>query len=145
MLLRVAFALCALASTWVAAQTPQAVGSLVNGPNWPYFPIHIHLLPNSTVMMWSGDGGVSGDNPHVWNPASGSITALNRAGFDIFCTGHTFLPDGRLFIAGGHIDNLVGLPEASIYNPIANSWTRLPPMNLGRWYPTVTALPNGPA
>ena len=143
MLLQFAFALCAFASTWVTAQTPQAVGSWANGPNLPNFPIHIHLLPNSTVMFWQGDGGVSGDNPQLWNPASGSVTPLPRAGFDIFCTGHTFLPDGRLFVAGGHIQNLIGLSDAAIYDPVANTWTRQPPMNLGRWYPTNTALPNG--
>ena len=143
MLLQFAFALCAFASTWVSAQTPQAVGRWDKGPNLPYFPVHVHLLPNSTVMVWPGDGGVSGDDPRVWNPASGSVTMLSRAGFDLFCTGHTFLPDGRLFAAGGHIENLVGLPEAAIYNPVTNTWTRQPPMNLGRWYPTTTALPNG--
>ena len=143
MLLQFAFVLCALASTSVTAQTPQVVGSWANGPNLPNFPIHIHLLPNSTVMFWQGDGGVSGDNPQVWNPASGSVTALTQAGFDLFCTGHTFLPDGRLFVAGGHIQNLIGLRDAAIYDPVANTWTRQPPMNLGRWYPTNTALPNG--
>ena len=143
MLLQFAFALCAFASTWVTAQTPQVAGTWANGPNLPYFPVHVSLLPNSTVMVWPGDGGVSGDDPRVWNPASGRVTTLSRAGFDLFCTGHTFLPDGRLFVAGGHIQNLIGLSDAAIYDPVTNTWTRQPPMNLGRWYPTTTALPNG--
>ena len=94
MLLQFAFALCVFASSWVSAQTPQTVGRWDNGPNLPYFPVHAHLLPNSTVMVWPGDGGVSGDDPRVWNPASGSVTTLSRAGFDLFCAGHNFLPDG---------------------------------------------------
>jgi hypothetical protein len=143
LLLQFVFALFALTSPWVSAQTPQTIGRWDNGPNLPYFPVHIHVLPNSTVMMWPGDGGVSGDDPRVWNPVTGAVTTLSRAGFDLFCTGHTFLPDGRLFVAGGHIENLVGLPDAAIYNPVTNTWTRQPPMNLGRWYPTTTALPNG--
>ena len=57
MLLQFAFVLCAFAWTWVSAQTPQTVGRWANGPNLPNFPIHIHLLPNSTVMFWSGDVG----------------------------------------------------------------------------------------
>ncbi|MDB5928427.1 MAG: Kelch domain protein, partial [Polaromonas sp.] len=141
-LLRLALALCALASPLLWAQTPQTSGQWQNGPNFPYFPTHIHLLPNSTVMLWPGDG-VSGDDPRVWDPVSGSVTTLSRVGFDPFCSAHTFLPDGRLFVAGGHIDNWVGLPDAAIYNPANNSWTRQPRMNLGRWYPTVTGLPNG--
>jgi hypothetical protein len=35
-------------------------------------------------------------------------------------------------VAGGHIQNGVGLANASIYNPFANSWTALPAMNFVR-------------
>ena len=143
LLLRLALAVCALAAApLVQAQTPQTIGQWVNGPDLPYFPTHIHLLPNGTVMVWPGDG-VNGDDPRVWNPATGSITSLARIGFDPFCSAHTYLPDGRLFVAGGHIDNWVGLSDAAIYNPANNTWTRQARMNLGRWYPTVTGLPNG--
>ncbi|MDB5885645.1 MAG: Kelch domain protein, partial [Polaromonas sp.] len=142
LLLRLALALCALTAPWALAQTPQAGGQWQNGPNLPYFPTHIHVLADSTVMVWPGDG-VNGDDPRVWNPASGSVTSLARIGFDPFCSAHTFLPDGRLFVAGGHIDNWVGLPESAIYNPANNTWTRQAQMNLGRWYPTATGLPNG--
>jgi chitodextrinase len=141
-LLRFALAMCTLGSPWLWAQTPQTSGQWQNGPDFPYFPTHIHMLPNLTVMLWPGDG-VSGDDPRLWDPVSGSVTALSRIGFDPFCSAHTFLPDGRLFVAGGHIDNWVGLPDAAIYNPVNNSWTRQARMNLGRWYPTVTGLPNG--
>ena len=54
-----------------------------------------------------------------------------------------FWSNGQLFVAGGHIDNCVGLPNAYTFNPLNNSWTRLPDMNNGRWYPTATTLPNG--
>ena len=63
----------------------------------------------------------------------------------MFCTGHAFLADGRLFVAGGHIQNGVGLPRASLYNPFSNTWAAAPDMNAGRWYPTVTTLANGDA
>ena len=141
-LLRLAFALCALAaSPLISAQTPQVIGTWADGPNLPFFPVHVHLLQNSTVMVWPGDVA-SGDNPQVWNPGSGSVTAMSQLGFNPFCSGHTFLPDGRLFVAGGHADYSVGLRDASIFNPVDNTWMRQPPMNLGRWYPTVTGLPN---
>ena len=73
------------------------------------------------------------------------VTAGPKAGANIFCSGHAFLPDGRLLVAGGHVGNYVGIPNAYIYNPFSNSWTRLPDMNNGRWYPTGTTLPNGDA
>ncbi|MGH3927101.1 MAG: hypothetical protein ACRDTT_30245, partial [Pseudonocardiaceae bacterium] len=97
-------------------------------------------------MIWPGDGGVSGNDPRSWDPADQSVSILSKPGFDVFCTGHSFLADGRLFVAGGHnMSNNVGLPRASIYNPFTNAWSSppLPDMNAGRWYPTTTVLANG--
>jgi hypothetical protein len=37
----------------------------------------------------------------------------------------------------------VGLASASYYNPVANTWTSVPNMNAGRWYPSSTVLANG--
>ncbi|MCK1604759.1 hypothetical protein IVB02_25985 [Bradyrhizobium sp. 166] len=62
---------------------------------------------------------------------------------NLFCSGHAFLPDGRLFVAGGHIVDGDGVNQASLYDWRTNSWTPLPPMNHGRWYPSVVALPEG--
>ena len=78
-----------------------------------------------------------------WDPATNTVTATAASGANIFCSGHAFLPDGRVLVAGGHVSNWVGLPNAYIYNPFNGTWTRLPDMNDGRWYPTNTTLPNG--
>jgi hypothetical protein len=135
-------ALCSTLGRNLSAQ--QSIqGQWQNGPNFPFFPVHMHMLPDTNVLIWPGDGGVSGDDPRLWNPATDSVTTLSHSGFNIFCSGHSFLPDGRLFVAGGHISNNVGLPEAAIYDSVNNTWVRQQRMNLGRWYPTVTALPNG--
>ena len=104
------------------------------------------MLPTGKVMIWPGDeesGGISGDDPRSWDPANQSVSILSKAGYDLFCSGHTFLADGTLFVAGGHISNFVGLSRASTYNPFNNAWTNLPNMNAGRWYPTTTVLANG--
>ena len=52
--------------------------------------------------------------------------------------------DGCWWPAGISLDN-VGLANASVYDPATNTWSRAPDMNAGRWYPTVTTLPNGDA
>ena len=70
---------------------------------------------------------------------------MRHPGYDLFCSAHAFLADGRLFVAGGHIQNGVGLPKAALYNPFSNTWAAAPDMNAGRWYPTVTTLANGDA
>ena len=109
----------------------------------PYFPVHSNLLPSGKIMIWPGDG-TSGDDPRVWDPDSPNTTIqLTKAGYDLFCVGHTFLADGRLLVTGGHISNFVGLPNASIYDYLTDTWTTLPDMNAGRWYPTNTVLANG--
>lgn len=110
----------------------------------PYFPVHTNLLPTGKIMIWPGDG-TSGDDPRIWDPKNpnASTIKLAKAGYDLFCVGHTFLSDGRLLVTGGHISNFVGLPNASIYNYLTDTWTRLPNMNAGRWYPTNTVLANG--
>jgi Domain of unknown function (DUF4082)/Galactose oxidase-like, Early set domain/IPT/TIG domain/Kelch motif len=124
------------------AQT-NVVGQWTSVQPLPYFPVHSHLLPNGKVMVWPGDGGVSGDDAASWDPATEAVTFLSKSGYDLFCSGHTWLSDGTLFVAGGHIQNYVGLPTASAYDPVANTWRFFPSMNAGRWYPTATPLANG--
>src|SRR5690242_4163224 len=126
----------------VAAQ-PSAVGQWTTLPTLPFFPVHVMLLPSGQVMMWPGDEGISGDAALLWDPATASTTPLAHVGYDLFCSGHSHLADGRMFVTGGHIQNFVGLPRAAIYDPVANAWTPVPDMNAGRWYPTNTTLPNG--
>jgi hypothetical protein len=84
-----------------------------------------------------------GGDPYLWDPDSAGITPLAKSGHNIFCSGHSFLADGRLLVTGGHIQTEVGLPNASIYDPLADSWTSVTDMNAGRWYPTNTTLANG--
>jgi galactose oxidase len=120
---------------------PSAVGQWSAVQTWPYRAIHGHMLPTGKVMFW--DSYVNADNPQLWDPTTGSITTAARSGYNIFCTGFSFFPDGRLFVVGGHVSDNVGLPHASLYDPFANSWTRLPNMNAGRWYPTAITLANG--
>jgi Galactose oxidase-like, Early set domain/IPT/TIG domain/Kelch motif len=137
-------ALMLLSSVSVNAQSDQ-VGQWETLTTLPFFPVHVHLLPTGKVMIWPGDGGISGDDPRRWDPADQNLTTLAKPGYDLFCSGHAFLADGRLFVAGGHIQNGVGLPKATFYNSFSNTWAAAPDMNAGRWYPTVTTLANGDA
>jgi hypothetical protein len=122
------------------AQTSQ-VGQWSGVQTWPYNPKHAQMLPTGKVMFW--DSYENADFPQLWDPSTSIITAAARAGYNIFCTGFSFLPDGRLFVAGGHISDNVGLPYTFIYDPFGNSWSRQADMNAGRWYPSSTALSNG--
>ena len=84
--------------------------------------------------------------PHLWDPVTGQFDLPSpppTPKHNIFCSGHAFLPDGRLLVAGGAIVDGDGLKNASLYDPVGNDWTAVDDMNAGRWYPTVLALANG--
>jgi Galactose oxidase-like, Early set domain/Glyoxal oxidase N-terminus/Fibronectin type III domain len=123
------------------AQDPATVGQFSSVITWPYRAVHANLLPTGKVLWWSS--WASGYYPQLWNPSTNTNTSAPQSGSNLFCSGHAFLANGQLFIAGGNEANYIGLPNAYTYNPGYNAWTRLPDMNNGRWYPTNTTLPNG--
>ena len=105
----------------------------------PIVAIHMHLLPTGKVMLWGNRG-----DAQLWDPANptGGFTPVSKA-YRVFCSGHTLLSDGRLLVAGGSIDGPTGEPRAAVYDPLSNAWTLTGSMAQGRYYPTLTALPNG--
>ena len=106
---------------------------------WPIIALHLHLLRTGKVLSW----GKFGD-PYVWDPSTNAFTAAPTPTW-VFCSGHTFLSDGRLLVNGGHISDDHGLPDANLFDPATNTWSSGPPMAKGRWYPTTTTLANGEA
>jgi galactose oxidase len=77
--------------------------------------IHSHLLPNGRVLMWGrrtrpeDSLDLQECKPFVWDPADKSVQDTQNqprvaggAKVNLFCNGHTFLPDGRLLVVGGH-------------------------------------------
>jgi hypothetical protein len=121
-----------------ANSTQGAWSSVQTG--WPALATHVVLLPSGKVLFWRAG---SNTTPYTWDPATQAFATLSQPGYNIFCSGHILMADGKVFVGGGHIPGNTGLPHASIYNPANNSWTQLPDMNAGRWYPSSTLLPNG--
>ena len=121
----------------------------------PNVAIHTTLLPDGKVLFWgrrddpTGSMNEHSGTPHVWDPVSRSSVATpqpRRADgttVNLFCAGQAYLPDGRLLVAGGHITDGDGIDYAGTYDHRANTWTPLPAMNGGRWYPTATSLADG--
>ena len=111
----------------------------------PSIPIHASLLPTNKIMFWDrGDFPYPFDRqPRLLDVGTGKVTNTAPIYYELFCTGHTFLEDGRLFVAGGHIADSTGEDKASIYDPFTDSWEFLPIMNAGRWYPSAVTLANG--
>ena len=57
-------------------------------------------------------------------PTPKPTVADGKTTVNLFCSGHTFLPDGRLLVAGGHFFDSKGIDQASIYDYRTNTWTR---------------------
>jgi titin len=125
-----------------AAQASDAasVGQWSSPMTWPCVAINLIMLPTGKVIFWPRDGDI-----RSWDPATSAVGTVAWPGHNIFCTGHSLLADGRLLLAGGAVVDGLGLPYVSIYNPFSDSWTQLPNMNAGRWYPTGTTLADGSA
>jgi PKD repeat protein len=104
---------------------------------WPVVAVHLNLLPTGKVLSW----GLTG-TPQLWDPTNGEFTTVSSPAL-LFCAGHTFLPDGKLLVAGGHIASDRGIRDITIFSPGAEEWTPSTPMRRGRWYPTGTMLANG--
>jgi hypothetical protein len=134
--------------------------------------------PNDVVIAWDYDASNNGIGPSsawpqrytVGNPEVPSSFTNFRVNIplgpvengapifygDLFCAGHCWLPDGRLFIAGGNAQysphylgsRYVGIWDPAFARSAANNygWTHIAdatnakPMRLARWYPTCTLI-----
>ena len=88
--------------------------------------------------------GINGD---IIAPADydGMLRVANTT-TNLFCSGHSFLPDGRLFVAGGHLKpnfDRAGEKQTNIFDYSTNSWSPGPIMDEGRWYPYNVTLGTG--
>jgi hypothetical protein len=136
---------------------PATVGKWEDLLAFPNVPVHTHLLPNCNVPFW-GRRDHPDDTmdehectPQIWDPVRGTFaptpqpTTADGTKVNLFCSGHTFMPDGSLLVTGGHWTDGHGLHQACTYDWRENTWTPLPVMNDGRWYPATITLPDGSA
>ena len=140
--------------------------------------VHLALLKTGKVILFSGDheniwNWTKGESS-LWNPEDPDARDNPKLKRNLFCSGHCFLPDGRLLVAGGQstynhpltilfsLPGLLQLALKIIGKPAADHdihtfdpdpgvdpdkrWKRhLPGMPKARWYPTCVTLPDGNA
>lgn len=128
--------------------------------------VHVALLPgdghpyHSRIVWWQDEGSESFIGGQLgWRDSSGIDCAsypgsvftqlgLPDPGANIFCSGFTQLPDGRLIVVGGTESGTEnGMVHAFVFKPDtgrgSGSWTRVDSMADRRWYPSATLLPDG--
>lgn len=108
----------------------------------PGGPIHSALLPSGKVLLFTyNDTWLFDPRTRVFEGPIASPAVVN-------CAGMAMLADGRLFVAGGwdgfdEQHRYKGLPAAQAFDPVAERWVALPPMQDVRWYPTAVTLADG--
>ncbi len=110
----------------------------------PVIGLHVSHLSTDRFLLWGHTG-----EPQLWDPVSGftqvpDATCTNPDVCELFCSGHTFLADGTLLVAGGHNEALGddnGLTQASIFD--GSAWRATGSMQYGRWYPTLITMADG--
>jgi hypothetical protein len=105
--------------------------------------IHVSTLSDGRAFCFGfGDLGMGPDpGSFVIDPETGA-TAIPTTKHHLFCSGHVLLPDGRLVIIGGHGDETKAV---HLFDPATVTLEHHDDMPHGRWYPTVTVLPDGRA
>jgi hypothetical protein len=139
--------------------------------------VHLSLLPSKKLLFWgrdklqtsTGDQGwyddsQGGSDAYVWDmtkqddpstPQDERLTLVRNNTTNLFCAGHSFLPNGNLFVAGGDsipIDNTGtprydldghGVVQTNIFDWKQEIWIAGPNMRQPRWYPSVVTLNSG--
>lgn len=131
----------------------------VFGPvrDFPLVATHAALLPDGKVIAWYSydrigvyrdiqDANAAFHQSSIvtlWDPVTNTFEEVNNNTTDLFCAGWAVMQDGRLLVAGGNLGTPNGSLHTNIFDPVSKTWTRGPNMRAGRWYPSVTPLPNG--
>jgi Domain of unknown function (DUF1929) len=124
----------------------------------PIRGIHFAVLKTGNVLICAGSGNVVRNNEMhldycaVWYLSTGVMQRITIPE-DLFCSGHTELPDGQILFNGGtKFDGFPrdnngkwgGLASTYQFDPLTNTFTRYADMTGGgRWYPTTITMGDG--
>jgi hypothetical protein len=114
-----------------------------SGPyDWsPLVAVHMAMTPTGEVLVWDGQD-LAPFSARLWDPVTGQFFSVPNTP-NLFCAGHSVLPDGRVLVAGGHAAGYVGIRDLNFFDPTTGAWSSGAPMAFPRWYPTTTVLPDG--
>jgi Domain of unknown function (DUF1929) len=146
-------------SAIVGGSNASSVGYFADPIDWPLVAVHASTLPNGKVITFASKdpegnnvndfrSNKDGSSADLWDPNSGTHTAVNNTTQELFCSGHTLNANGNLIVTGGNNGvapgkNYSGAKTAFSFSASSNTWSQLPNMADGRWYPTATTLANG--
>ncbi len=123
----------------------------------PLRTIHTTLLNDGRLLLVAGSGNDGNQfaagtfRTVVWNPEDNTFTEIPTP-YDMFCTGHVTLPDGKVLLSGGTEafpevnqgpNTFKGSKKSYYFDPADDAFHPTSDMAGGHWYPTLTKLGNG--
>jgi hypothetical protein len=119
--------------------------------------VNAALMYNGKVLLYYYPATPDkGSQALVLDPVTGNITSVSLTVLrNIFCSGLTVLPDGRVMVTGGVIPtgsqphvhselvNNFGTKTTILFDPATSTWTLGQDMLYARWYPTTIELTDG--
>lgn len=126
------------------AQNPSQEGEWGDELAIPIPGIHAVMVPPSgKVLLYSYYlNGSQGTDCWLYDPATDAVTQY-LLDTNVFCGGHGHMPSGQLLLVGGvpgHFNT--GHEKTFIWHEVTG-FIQVGSMQKGRWYPTVTKLPDG--
>ncbi len=135
------------------------VGPIQNDKGQAIDVVHAAMLRTGWVMFIEAACGLAASRTPLWNPFNRAVVEIKLPApptDNLYCSGHSFLSDGRLLVVGGGGD-LGDTPHPNfgwLFDPVAgptgtwsftkdnsNNRTR---MHVDRWYPTLVTLGDEP-
>jgi hypothetical protein len=97
--------------------------------------VHASLLPSGDVLAWTDYTTNSG--AQIWRPSTNTFVPKSYSAVSLFCSGHVFLADGRLFVVGGIVglEDSVGPHETTMFDRRERFGSEGPLMSQGRYIP----------
>ena len=134
----------------------QSYGSWQLGGQTHATAVHASMLHDGKILYVAGSGFYSQNElgPFQlgrYDTATDTAEPLPSTSEDMFCVGHTQLPNGNILLAGGTLSynsrsangKWLGLNKAWIYDVPSNTVRPTASMSHGRWYPTLLTLADG--
>ena len=107
--------------------------------DWPLVAIHMVLLKNGKVLCFGGIEDIPAPTPWIlFDPGDGTVTGPfetpahpnGDAKHNLFCSGHSALPDGTIVFNGGALSSVTkprSMTPRTVQTGRLASWTRTPP------------------
>lgn len=127
---------------------PARFGSWSKKASTPFGVAHAALVHtpgdhhHGRVLFIESAHGTDTARTPLWRPKKDEFESISAPGENVYCSGHSFLPDGKLLVAGGGgRSSRMAIQEAYLFDPDGKTWMSAgDTLNHARWYPTLVTL-----